>query len=864
MGSSTFPYHLYKLEGFQRLYEPVLLNSVLSQFPLLQLDNSISELVSPDWNYLLLCASILSKSDEGSHQDVSFRIAQYALHSTETDELHKLGAAVVLDSLTSIPAIKLAIKRGLIEEGYLEKLPLTMKLETIKRGIQYSIIENEQNELIHINRFQKDVYALSKENDWVSISAPTSAGKSFILLQILMEKYRERKKTVSVYLVPTRALISQVETDLVQTFLKHDIQNVIITSLPAIPKDLENESILYVLTQERLQWLFNDEKDFTPDVVVVDEAQKISDGYRGMILQQVIEETMRRSSSTKFYFSSPMTDNPGILLKYGPESIAKEIVKTEQISVNQNLIWASQVKGNRKLWDIELCLKDEIKKLGKLELPYRPTSDLKRLSFIAHSLSNDKVGNLIYVNGPSEAEKVARQLWDLQGSNKESNDVELLELIGLVKKAVHNDYSLGEVLKRKVAYHYGNMPLLVKNEIERLFKVGKIEFLVCTSTLIEGINLPARSIFVRGPRKGRGKPMNDVDFWNLAGRAGRQGKEFQGNVVCIDPRVEEVWKVAPPTHKSKYTIEPSIDTMVTKTHKELLTFIEEGAPRSQALSSPNYEYALSYFYGEYLREGSLSNTTSLDQTNPEFREKLETEFTKIDEKIELSKEIILSNPGVSPIAQQNLFHYFKCYTGDLENLIPAYPENENALDNYIEVVGRISGILSGDSLAANYPNAKVVVEWMRGYSLSSIIKRNWDYWDKKGQKNLSQVIRETMAHIEEYARFKFVKYSACYINVLKYYFKNIERHDLLEQIPQLNIWLEFGASQKTQVSLMSLGLSRTSAISLSDIIVADNLNMKECMEWLTLMNIESLDLSRIIKDEIIKVFHAHSRLISLN
>ena len=41
-----------------------------------------------------------------------------------------------------------------------------------------------------------------------------------------------------------------------------------------------------------------------------------------------------------------------------------------------------------------------------------------------------------------------------------------------------------------------------KNEIERLFKNGKIKYLVCTSTLIEGMNLPAKSIFIRGPKKG--------------------------------------------------------------------------------------------------------------------------------------------------------------------------------------------------------------------------------------------------------------------------------------------------------------------------------------------------------------------------
>ena len=65
--------------------------------------------------------------------------------------------------------------------------------------------------------------------------------------------------------------------------------------------------------------------------------------------------------------------------------------------------------------------------------------------------------------------------------------------------------------------------------------------LVCTSTLIEGVNLSCQTIVLRGPRKGIGHPMEAHDFWNLAGRAGRWGDEFQGNIICIDPQNAQAW-----------------------------------------------------------------------------------------------------------------------------------------------------------------------------------------------------------------------------------------------------------------------------------------------------------------------------------
>ena len=101
--------------------------------------------------------------------------------------------------------------------------------------------------------------------------------------------------------------------------------------------------------------------------------------------------------------------------------------------------------------------------------------------------------------------------------------------------------------------------------------------------------------------------MNEIDFWNLAGRAGRQGKEFQGNVICVDVTDSKLWNGEPPSIKKKYVIEPSVD-MVVQNIDQLIDFIEAGTPRKEASSNPELEYGFGYFLGEHIRNDGLNNS----------------------------------------------------------------------------------------------------------------------------------------------------------------------------------------------------------------------------------------------------------------
>ncbi len=73
---------------------------------------------------------------------------------------------------------------------------------------------------------------------------------------------------------------------------------------------------------------------------------------------------------------------------------------------------------------------------------------------------------------------------------------------------------------------------------------------------------------------------------------------------------------------------------------------------------------------------------------------------------------------------------------------------------------------------------------------------------------------------------------------------------MLENISQFNLWLEFGVSQKTQLSLLSLGLSRNTVVELSNYITSTNMTKEEALRWINEQDMSQFELSPIILEGI--------------
>ena len=123
--------------------------------------------------------------------------------------------------------------------------------------------------------------------------------------------------------------------------------------------------------------------------------------------------------------------------------------------------------------------------------------------------------------------------------SKEQQD-ELEDLSREIKTKIHADYFLVDLIKKGVAFHVGYLPSGIRKRIEDAFKNHTIKTLFCTSTLIEGVNLPADNLFITSYKNGQSN-LDHISFRNLIGRVGRIDHSLFGNVfmVCLEDSDEK-------------------------------------------------------------------------------------------------------------------------------------------------------------------------------------------------------------------------------------------------------------------------------------------------------------------------------------
>ncbi|WP_127754305.1 DEAD/DEAH box helicase [Devosia sp. 1566] len=837
------------------------LRSLAQRTARLEIDNlhepRVVESPSFDWGRLLLASSILVKSPLRAHREAALRIATSALLLDTKDHIRD-AAALVLEKLSNRRAVMLAEKRGRVRAELSSRIGVAARMESEERRLNNSVLLGSTGERVEVNDFQRQFWAgASQPNAWLSASAPTASGKTFLVLKWLLDTLVSGESRTAVYLAPTRALVSEIEAAL-QSLVSDDDLNVDVTSLPSAEKYRASRSgskkCIFVFTQERVHLLANLLRDdLQIDLVVVDEAHKIGDHQRGVILQDALERLQRSNPELRAVFVSPATQNPEMLLDDAPEGIRRISVDSDFPTVLQNIIVAHQVPRKPKEWALNLREGTTFVPLGTLALRSKPMGLRKRLAFIA-AAAGERGGTLVYANGAAEAEELALLISQLL-PKLDNVDQELTDLADLARKGIHKSYILAPLVERGVAFHYGNMPSLIRLEIERLFRSGKIRFLVCTSTLIEGVNLSCRTIVVRGPRKGAGHPMEAHDFWNLAGRAGRWGDEFQGNIICVDASNTEAWPTGVPD-RARYPIRRETDSVVAQT-AGLVEYLNRRAAGEQLTpdSLSQFEQVGAYLVAAYLRTGSLSSTPLAKRHSAESIEALEAAVASASTQIDLPSEMAGRNPGVSLLGLQNLLLHFRSYEGSPEDLVPAPPESEDAYERFSLIMNRVNEfILPTFTPAGLVPlHALIVLEWLKGFSLPTIIRKRMEYQQRRGQSfDAATLIRNTLELIEDTARFRAPKFFSAYVDVLNFYLQEIGETDLIDDDLDIGTALEFGVSSITLRALMELGMSRMGAVALYEKIALDNLDQAACLNWVLERRdeIDSIGLPAIIAREV--------------
>jgi superfamily II DNA/RNA helicase len=792
---------------------------------------------------LVQAALVFSETNEDRYQEVAQKI------STATLRLAGSAAAdlfaMVQGRLQNFPALRILGKPATAPAH----APSSLQYEFVRRRLGQTITAGDNSEHV-LTPFQLRSWKLLAEGRSGALSGPTSAGKSYVLLLHIVEQFRTYALKTAAYVVPTRALINQISDDAAAALAERGVRNVNITSIPVDLSSEDDGKLLYVVTQERLDALLIANPKIELDLVVIDEAQMIAEGSRGVLLESVMDRIGASFGQPQIVFSGPLIENPSYFGDlFGVKAFDTSVSKRSPVT--QNIVFLDYTEIPDPRVSVEVLVDAHRTQVVGVDLPTRLLSDSDRLSYL--SLHFGRSGSsIVYAAGKANAETIASKIAiDLPDDRARAEG--LSELIGFVKKHIHKDYALVATLAKGVGFHYGQMPSLLRKQLEDHFRDRKIHYLVCTSTLLYGINLPARNIFLHKPTTGRGQAISGPAFWNLAGRVGRMGKELEGNVYLID---YANWESQPLAEARSVSVSSALKSTIVDQASDLLAFLDD--PSVSSDSSPDLEITLGKLMLDQ-RVGRLDRTLARyalladAQSLLSIRERVE----QISEAIDIPTEVLNSNIGVSIFRQNDLLNYMikRLIILGPDQMIPAHPlgDFKVVLNSHRRAFKRIHTYLlkyAGNDKRHNF-FAPLALRWMRGDPLPMLIDSSIRYHrKKKASKSVARIIRDTMENVEQELRFHYVKYFTCYNDVLKVALERTGNANYIKNIPDIPLFLEVGGSSGVMINLMGLGLSRTSAESIVEYITDKDMDLPKLREWLRKLNLATLDISPICAREI--------------
>lgn len=122
----------------------------------------------------------------------------------------------------------------------------------------------------------------------------------------------------------------------------------------------------------------------------------------------------------------------------------------------------------------------------------------------------------------------------LDKPSNHSNKDEIKRLSDLYESHLGRDAASTGSAQLGILSHHGSTPHGLRLAVEHAMKMDHARFVVCTSTLAQGVNLPIRYLIVSSVQQGR-EPIKIRDFHNLIGRAGRSGMHTEGSILFSDP-----------------------------------------------------------------------------------------------------------------------------------------------------------------------------------------------------------------------------------------------------------------------------------------------------------------------------------------
>lgn len=362
----------------------------------------------------------------------------------------------------------------------------------LNKAIRQSILNSD----IYLTNEQMECLSLLEDNS-LFISAPTSFGKTYIALEYI-SRHIDLLNTI-VFIVPTVSLMNELRKKCYKYFGK--IYK-IITSEAELELNRQSLKKLMIFVPERINAIKVKEylEDVSIDFSVYDEIYKLNSNFEK-------KDSKNRDDSRLIimnYAYKYLIENSKKMLLLGP------FIKDVQF-------------GKSKL--------NITKYITNLNLVYNEVNVLEHDSI---KVNNYNGKEFIYFKSPDSISNFINAQ-DLSGLKDVEYDTDIIDWMC---SHVNKDWYYIDYIKKGIGIHHGNTPLFLRKFIEDEYANGNIHTILCTSTLVEGINTPTDQLIIYDT------PRTTFELNNLIGRVGRLNVNSpkKGRVYFTNDETNEMYQ----------------------------------------------------------------------------------------------------------------------------------------------------------------------------------------------------------------------------------------------------------------------------------------------------------------------------------
>lgn len=410
------------------------------------------------------------------------------------------------------------------------------------------------------------------------VRMPAGSGRARVVeMAILHALDRGAQGTKCVYVAPCRALVSEAAGGLLGVF--PDLGFGVCAMDGAydddpVEDDLASCADILVTTPEKLDLMLRAHPGRlgSAALFVIDEGHAVGDGGRGLRMEMLLARLRSRYPASRFIVMSAvlsdesMREFAGWLCEKCGEGGAGGIIETGWRPTARRLArleWppaedgecALVHEGSEEDHSPQVRARGVIRseayehadpETGRISRPSFPSTEkgetAAELAFKYSALGPVQV----YAAQPAWAVSVALKLEGrISLAAKAGRDVPYRFRTGASTRSrraaaewLGGDHDLTRLLGMGIAVHHGGMPGRLRDAIESDVRDGKYPVVVSTGALSRATSMPVRTLIVHSCRScdrvsGRQMRIPAHEYWSMAGRAGRAGRETEGAVIHI-------------------------------------------------------------------------------------------------------------------------------------------------------------------------------------------------------------------------------------------------------------------------------------------------------------------------------------------